>query len=183
LAGAAGLNTTLPLLVVGLLARVGLIQLGTPFDALAGDVTLVGLALLAAIEIIGDKVAGVDSAVHALQWPLAAAAGAILFASQNSVITWVSPELSILVGVLTAGGVHAARAAIRPAITTLTAGLGNPLVSTAEDASAVTLAVAALFAPLLAMLLLVGLGVGLVALAMWGARRGIAFGRSVFRPT
>jgi hypothetical protein len=183
LAGAAGLNTTLPLLIVGLLARLGLIQLGAPFDALAGDVTLAGLTLLAAIEILGDKIPGVDSVVQTLQWPLAAAAGAILFASQNSVVTWVSPELAILVGLLTAGGVHAVRTAVRPAFTTFTLGVGNPIVSFAEDALAATLALYALFAPLVAVLLVVVVGVVLILLAAIGARRGIAFGRSLIRPT
>jgi hypothetical protein len=183
LASAAGLNTTLPLLIVGLLARWGLIQLAAPFDALAGDVTLVGLVFLAAIEIFGDKVAGLDSVIHAVQLPLAAAAGAILFASQSSVVTWVSPELAILIGLLTAGGVHAVRATARPGVTMFTLGLGNPFVSIAEDVSAVTLAVVALFAPITALVLFVALAVTLIFLATYGARRGIALGRSVFRPT
>ena len=47
LAASAGLNTTLPLLIVGLLARFGLLALSAPYDALASDVTLSGLTLLA----------------------------------------------------------------------------------------------------------------------------------------
>jgi hypothetical protein len=154
LAASAGLNTTLPLLVVGLLARFGLLTLATPFDALSGDVALGGLALLALLELAGDKVPGLDSVVQTLQWPLAAAAGAILFASQTSVISWVSPELAILVGLLTAGTIHAARTAVRPMVTTFTMGLGNAFVSTAEDLLALLLAGLSLLAPALGLLLL-----------------------------
>jgi hypothetical protein len=155
LAAAAGLNTTLPLLIVGLLARSGLLTLAAPYDTLASDVALGGLALLALLEIAGDKVPGLDSLVQAVQWPLAAAAGAILFASQTSVISWVSPGLAVLVGLLTAGAVHAARAAVRPAVTAFTLGLGNTAVSAAEDLFAVALTGLAALAPLLGLLLLV----------------------------
>ena len=183
LAGAAGLNTTLPLLLVGLLARFGMIELAPPFDALSRDFTLVGLAVLALIEVVGDKVSGLDSLVHAVQGPLAAAAGAVLFASQTSVVTWVSPEVAILVGLLTAGGVHAARAAARPAVTTFTLGVGNPIVSALEDAYAVVLALVALFAPAIAVIFLVVLLAGLGFGVVFAARRGVAFRRSLLRHT
>jgi hypothetical protein len=38
LATSAGLNTTVPLLIVGLLARAGLVGLAAPYDALASNV-------------------------------------------------------------------------------------------------------------------------------------------------
>jgi hypothetical protein len=180
LAASAGLNTTLPLLVVALLARFGLIELAAPFDALASPVTIGGLALLALIEFLGDKVPALDSAVHLLQWPLAAAAGAILFASQTSVIRSVSPEIAILVGLLTASAVHAARASLRPAVTSTTFGLGNPLVSVAEDGAAVTLAGLAVLAPLLGLalaLVLVAVLVVAVVLAVRGGRRVLRWTR------
>lgn len=174
LAAAAGLNTTLPLLIVGLLARFGLLSLAGPYDALASDVALGGLAILALLEILGDKVPGLDSFVQAIQLPLAATAGAILFASQNSVVTSVSPGLAILVGVLTAGSVHAARASIRPAVTALTFGLGNTAVSFVEDAFAVLLSLLAILAPLAGFVLVVALAILLGLAARWAVRGGSA---------
>lgn len=153
LATSAGLNTTVPLLIVGLLARAGLLGLTAPYDALASDVALGGLVGLALLEVIGDKVPGWDTLVQTVQWPLAAAAGAILFASQTAAISWVSPEVAILVGLLTAGTVHAARAAVRPLVSATTFGLGNGAVSLAEDAGALMLTVAALLSPALAFAL------------------------------
>ena len=86
LAGASGLNATLPLLIVSLLARMGLIQLASPFDALESDIAFYGLLVLAVIEFAMDKVPALDSVGHAVMLPVAAAAGAILFASQTGTI-------------------------------------------------------------------------------------------------
>ncbi len=109
LAASAGLNTTLPLLCVGLLAHFGWLSLASPYDTLASPVALVVLAALAVTEFVADKVPAVDTAVHAAQWPLAGAAGAILFASQSGVVTHVAPPVALALGLLTAGGVHATR--------------------------------------------------------------------------
>jgi hypothetical protein len=157
LASAAGLNTTLPLLLVGLAARFGALTLAAPYDAIGSDVALVGLAVLAFLEFGADKVPGLDTVTQALQWPLTLTAGAILFASQQSVITDVSPGLAVLVGVLTAGGVHALRTAVRPVITASTFGLGNPAVSALEDGTSAGLVGLALLAPILIPLALVAL--------------------------
>jgi hypothetical protein len=171
LATAAGLNTTLPLLIVGLLARFGLLGLAAPYDALASDVALGGLFILALLEFVGDKVAGMDTIVQAIQLPLAAAAGAILFASQTSVVSWVSPGLAIIVGLLTAGAIHSVRTASRPVVTTFTLGVGNPVISLAEDGTAVALAATAIFAPILGLVLLL-LVLTLAAIAAsWVVRR------------
>jgi hypothetical protein len=172
LAGSAGLNTTLPLLTVGLLARWGLLRLSPPFDALSGDLTLAGLVLLAGLELVADKVSGADSIVHAIQLPLAAAAGAILFASQTSVISDVSPQLAILVGLLTAGAIHTARAAARPQMTMAFFGFANPLVSALEDAGALLLALTSALSPLLGFVLFLGLAVTALLALRWAIRSG-----------
>jgi len=171
LAASAGLNTTLPLLCIGLLARFGLIQLAQPYDALASPLALGVLVVLALAEFVGDKVPAVDTVVHALQWPLAAVAGAILFASQANLITRLSPEVALFVGLLTAAGVHGARAAARPVVTGTTLGTGNTAVSLAEDGYALTLAGAAALAPALGFVLLLVL-IAAIALAVAFAIRG-----------
>ena len=172
LAASAGLNTTLPLLCIGLLARLGLIQLAQPYDALASPLALGVLAALALAEFVGDKVPAVDSVVHALQWPVAAAAGAVLFASQANVITRLSPEISLLVGLLTAAGVHGARTAARPVVTGTTLGTGNTAVSLAEDGYALTLASTAALAPALGLVLLLLLIVAFALVVAWAIRSG-----------
>ncbi|TMF51962.1 MAG: DUF4126 domain-containing protein, partial [Chloroflexi bacterium] len=83
LAGASGLNATLPLLIVSLLARLGLVHLASPYDALASDIAFYGLIVLAVVEFAIDKIPALDSVGHAVMLPVAAASGAILFASQT----------------------------------------------------------------------------------------------------
>ena len=114
LAAATGLNASLPLLLVGLAARFGLITLVSPYDALGSTTALIGLAVIAVVEITADKIPGVDSIVHVLQGPVTLAAGAIIVASQQSMVQDVSPGLAILLGLFSAGGIHALRALARP---------------------------------------------------------------------
>ena len=157
LAAATGLNSTLPLLIVGLAARFGLLALAAPFDAVASDVALIGLAILAVAEIAADKIPGADTIFHIIQGPVTMAAGAILFASQQSLIQDVSPGLAILVGLLTAGGVHSLRAAVRPIVTVTTMGLGGPVVSGIEDVGAFGLTLMAIVAPVVAVVALIAI--------------------------
>src|SRR5688500_15403547 len=177
LAAATGLNSTLPLLIVGLAARFGLLTLMSPYDAVSSDVALIGLGVLALGEIAADKIPGADTIVHIVQGPLTMAAGAILFASQNSMIQDVSPGLAILVGLLTAGGVHTLRALVRPVVTVATMGLGGPVVSAAEDVGAVGLTLLALIAPFVAIVALVVL----VAVAARLVVRKLASRRATLR--
>jgi hypothetical protein len=138
------------------------------------------LIALAAAEFVGDKVPAVDSVVQVIQWPLAAVAGAIAFASQTQAVTWVRPELALLVGLLTATGVHGARTVARPLVTGATFGAGNSAVSLAEDAYAVTLAGASLVAPALALVLFLALAGAAVIVVVWVVRRGRRLHRRVF---
>jgi Domain of unknown function (DUF4126) len=173
LAAATGLNASLPLLLVGLAARFGLITLVAPYDALGSLTALIGLGVLALIEIAADKVPGVDSILHVVQGPVTLAAGAIIFASQNSVVQEVSPGLAIVLGVLSAGGIHTLRALARPVVNAATIGFGGPVVSAGEDVGAVGLTILALATPVLAIALLAVIVViaGRVALRRLGTWR------------
>ncbi len=62
-------------------------------------------------------------------------------------------------GLLIAGGVHTAKAVARPAVTAGTLGVGNPVVSLAEDAVSGVTTVVAIVAPIVLAVLL--------ALAVW----------------
>ena len=148
LAGASGLNASLPLLIVSLLARIGLIHLASPFDALESDIAFYGLIVLAVVEFGMDKIPVLDSIGHAVMLPVAAAGGAILFASQTGAVSTVHPGLvvlaSVLVGGSVAGIVHVVRSGVRPVANGVL--LGPPL-SLLEDISAAALASAAVLVP------------------------------------
>ena len=176
LAAATGLNASLPLLLVGLAARFGMITLAAPYDAVSSTVALIGLALLALVEIVADKIPGLDTIVHLVQGPVTIAAGAILFASQQSIVNDVSPGFAVLIGLLTAGGVHTLRAVARPIVNVATVGLGGPIVSAAEDVGSVSLTILALAAPLLGIVALIVIFAFTVRVAAQQllARRGVA---------
>lgn len=162
LAGAAGLNAYIPLLGVALLGRAHLITLSPPFDLLTHPVAIAALALLLALEVVVDKVPVADHVNDVVQTFIRPAAGALLFLGGSGAAGHVPPLVLLLAGLVTAFGVHATKAAVRPAVNVATLGVGAPVVSLVEDlVSAVTTLVAVLL-PVLVVLLLAGvLWVGL----------------------
>jgi hypothetical protein len=170
LAGATGLNATLPLLIVSLLDRLGLIHLASPYDALGSDIAFWGLLVLAVVEFAVDKVPALDSVGHAVMLPVAAAAGAILFASQTGAVTSMDPGLTVIVSLLAGGtiatAVHLTRAAVRPVANLAFLG---PLASLVEDAGSTALTLTAALVPILVPFLLALLV--LAAVMLWRRRR------------
>ena len=134
LAGASGLNASLPLLLISLLARLGLIQLAPPFDALQTDVAFYGILALAVVETTVDKIPALDSVGQALMVPLAATSGAIVFASQLGAIQQVDPGLQVVISLLLGGGtataVHLTRSAVRPVLNLALLGVMLPRFGT-----------------------------------------------------
>ena len=156
LSGAAGLNAYVPLLLIGVLQRLGFLHLSESYALLGNTWVLLGIAVVGALDFVGDKIPGIDHALHIFGGIINAAAGAVLFASHAG-LTRLDPGVSLLLGFVVAGSVQLGRTALRPASTALTGGLGNPLVSAAEDGTSLLLSVLAVFAPVLAVTLLLAL--------------------------
>jgi hypothetical protein len=154
LATASGLNAYLPLLTIGIFARLGWIQLASPFDLLTNIWVLLIIAALAAFDFVGDKVPAVDSVLHAAGIVISPIAGAILALAAQSDVATINPILVGAAGLIAAGGAHAVRTAARPVVTAATAGTGNVVVSAAEDGTALVLSVLAIVVPVLALILL-----------------------------
>jgi len=165
LAGAAGLNAWIPLLAAGLLDRAGQLQLAEPYDAIATTPGLIVLGVLFVLDFVGDKVPAIDSLLHAVGSVVHPASGAIVFAGPTETPTDVPTIVLYALGATVAGSLHATRATVRPASTTLTAGAGNPVLSFAEDVSSAVLSVVAVLAPLAGLLLLIVVAV--VAVLWW----------------
>ncbi len=179
LAGSAGLNAYIPLLLVALAARFPmgdpLIKLQAPYD-LMGSWWAIGLiAVLLVIEIVADKIPAVDTVNDGIQTFIRPAAGAILFAGSANVITDVHPILALGAGLLVAGGVHATKTAARPVVTVSTAGVGNPIVSTLEDITAFVVSLLAILLPIIAALLLFTLLIfAFIIVRRWRRRKVVA---------
>lgn len=154
LSGAAGLNPWLPLFVSAVLHRLDVVELGAPFDDLSTTGWLVALGALMTLDFVGDKVPIVDHALHAVGTVVAPASGAVLFTGQTGLETDIPSLLAIVLGALTAGTIHLGRASARPAATATTGGLGNPVLSFAEDLGSGLLTAIAFLLPVLAVVLL-----------------------------
>ncbi len=156
LSTAAGLNAYLPLLIVALTARfTNLIQLNKPWDALTSWWAIGTLAVLLVVEMTVDKIPAVDTVNDIINTVIRPVAGAVLFAANSGVVGEMHPELAFVCGLLVAGGVHAAKATVRPAVTAATAGTGNWLVSIVEDIVSFITSVLAILVPMLLVILLV----------------------------
>lgn len=165
LSASAGLNAYLPLLVVALTARFStLITLSPPYDVLTSGWVILVIAILLGIEAFADKIAAVDTANDILQTFIRPTAGAILFAASNSVISDIHPVLALMCGLLVAGGVHATKATVRPAVTATSGGVLNPAVSAIEDVMALIITVVSILVPLLVGFLM---GAICVAIVWW----------------
>ncbi|GGG49417.1 hypothetical protein GCM10011374_09880 [Kocuria dechangensis] len=184
LAASAGLNAYVPLVVLGLLDRyTQFVDLGPGFAWLSDGWVLGILAVLLAAEVVADKIPAVDSANDLLQTFVRPTAGGIVFGSSatsqiagiglgGQTATVTDPEaffashawVPVLTGVVIALVVHVTKAVSRPAANTLTAGAAAPVVSTAEDVSALALSLVAVFLPLLVLGVLAAVAVLLYVL-------------------
>ncbi len=161
LAGAAGLNAYIPLLIVAILGRAEVLHLTEPFDVLTSWWVIGALVVLLIVEFAVDKVPGADHVNDIIQTFIRPAAGAVLFAANAGIIRDASPVLALIVGLLLAFGVHATKAAVRPVVNATTVGLGAPVISVAEDATSAVASLLAVYAPALlvifiALLIFVG---------------------------
>jgi len=186
LAASAGLNAYIPLLTMGLLARfTDLIDLPSSWQWLSNGWVVAILAGLLAIEVVADKVPVVDHVNDVVQTVVRPTAGGLAFGAGSSAQTVTVSDpgsffgshqwVPVAAGVLIALCVHGVKAASRPVVNATTAGIGAPVVSTAEDVSSIVLSVLAILLPILVLLALVVL----ISSTIWvfrrrRARRGVA---------
>jgi hypothetical protein len=149
LAASAGLNAYIPLLIVALLGRFTTwFTLNSPWDALTSWWVIGALVVLTLIEFFADKAPAINHANDAIQTFVRPAAGAVLFAASAGAVSDIHPIVAMIAGLLVAGGVHTVKAAaVRPAVTATTGGLGNIPVSLAEDVAAIFISIAAIIVP------------------------------------
>ncbi len=165
LSGAAGLNAWLPAFAGALLTRLGVVELGEPFDELSKTPALVVLGVLTVADFVGDKIPAVDHVLHSIGTVIAPISGTVLFTGETD----ASLIVSLLAGGSTAGAVHAARSAVRPLSTVTTGGIGNPVLSLLEDLGSALLTLFAFVVPVLAVLAVVAVLV--LGLVLWRRAR------------
>lgn len=154
LSAATGFRIFVPLLVINLAARAGLLALAPSFEWIGETPALVTFAIATALEVGAYYVPWLDNFLDSVATPASVVAGMVVAAS---VITGIDPYLKWTLAVIAGGGVAGAVQAVtvgtRQASTITTAGFGNPLVSTVEMASSLGLSIMSILLPLLAFVL------------------------------
>jgi len=160
LGASTGLHTTLPLLLVAAAAHFGFgnFALRGDFAWLSTDTALIVLLIAAILETIADKVPAVDHALDVIgtfaRPVVATIAAASVFGHGDRTTAAI---VGLIVGAPAAFGVHAAKAGLRVGSSAMTLGCANPFISLIEDGLAAVLSLIAIFAPLIAVALLIGL--------------------------
>lgn len=156
LAASAGFRVFLPLFALSLAAYFNIIPLNESWAWVAGFPALIALGIAMIAEIFAYYIPFVDNLLDAIATPLAAIAGTAVMASTlidlDPMLTW---GLAIIAGGGTATAMQGMTSVTRFASSVKTGGLGNPVVSTAETGTAITLSTLSIFVPILALIIVV----------------------------
>jgi Domain of unknown function (DUF4126) len=123
--------------VVGLLARGSYVQLNASFAFLARDDALMIFGVATVIEFFGHKVVAIDHFLDAIGTVIRPAVGTLM---ASSMLVGMDPLAAVVLGLTVGGGtsltMHAGKAVARTKVSALMpfhGGIGNAIVSTAED--------------------------------------------------
>ena len=151
LSAACGFRIFVPLLIASLAGHFGVIDLTGNWAWLASWPAIITFMVATLAEITAYYISFLDNLLDTAAFPVATAAGTLLTASQ---LTEVDPMLQWTLAAIAGGGAAAsmqlATTKARALSSATTAGLGNPLLATAEVAGSTFLSGLALFFPILA---------------------------------
>lgn len=156
LAASVGFRVFLPLFALSLASYFGVWELNETWQWIGSIAALITLGVATLAEIFAYFIPWVDNLLDSIAIPLAAIAGTAVMVSTvanlDPVVTW---SLAIIAGGGTATAIKGAGASTRLASTVTTGGVANPLVSSVETGTAVVVATASIFAPILAAFLVI----------------------------
>jgi hypothetical protein len=162
LAASCGLRTFLPLFLLSLAARFHLfgVDLNPALGWVGSTSALIALGLATAVEVTADKVPLVDHALAAVGTVTRPMAGVL---AATAVMSHLDPTTAAIAGLIlgapTALAVHTAQTTTRAVSTVATAGLGNPIISLAEELLAALNVLLAMVLPILVPLVLIAAAV------------------------
>lgn len=171
LAAACGFRVFLPLAIMSIASKAGMVTPAESFAWVATWPAVIAFSTACIVEVAGYYIPWVDHALDAVATPAAVVAGALVAVSQfgnvDPLLGWTS---GIIGGGGLAGAVQGLTVLTRATSTATTGGVANPVVSTAENTAAATVATAAVVTPLVLGVVLV-LGAIVVARRVLIARR------------
>jgi Domain of unknown function (DUF4126) len=159
LATAVGFRIFAPMLLVGIAAKSGHLNLAEGFEWLGSDVALVMLGIAAVAEISAYFFPFFDHLLDSISGPVAMGAGTLLMASTLiDMEPWLRWSVALVAGGGLAGLTHFVSGLGRATSTATTGGLGNPVYATMELGLATLLTVLAVALPVAALALMIVLG-------------------------
>ncbi len=151
LAAACGFRVFVPLLVAGIAAKAGQIQLAPGFTWMSSAPAIAAFSVATALEIGAYYIPWLDNLLDTIATPAAVVAGILVSASALNVTSpFLRWALAVIVGGGAAGTVQAATTVVRTLSTAATAGTANPGISTAEAGFSFGISVLAVLIPIAA---------------------------------
>ncbi len=159
LAAACGFRVFVPLLVASIAVHAGYLSPSPEFAWLGSTPALLAFGVATVAEVLAYYVPWLDHALDTLASPAAVVAGSVLAAS---LAVDVDPFLRWTLAIIAGGGlaatVQSGTVAARGMSFSVSGGLANPVVATAELGGALATSALAVVAPWLAILGLAALG-------------------------
>ena len=156
LASASGFRVFFPVFGLSLAAYFNIIPLNESWAWIGGIPALISFGVAMIFEIFAYYIPFIDNLLDTIATPLATIAGFVVMASTMVDISpTVTNILSIIAGGGTAFAMQGLTTTTRLASSVKTAGLGNPVVATAETGTAITLTSLAIFIPIVAIIIVV----------------------------
>lgn len=156
LSASCGFRVFLPMLAANVAAMNGWITPHEGFQWLSTWPAFFSLLSATIAEVGGYYIPFIDNLLDTIATPAAVVAGTLLTTSfiqiESPVLQW---GLGLIVGGGTAGLVQAGTGLLRLLSSKTTVGLGNPVVSTAENVASFGLSGLAIFLPVIALVLVV----------------------------
>ncbi|MDX1285573.1 MAG: DUF4126 domain-containing protein [Draconibacterium sp.] len=150
LAASCGFRVFVPMLIAAIAARTGFLPVSESFEWLSSGTAIACFGVATLVEIIAYYVPFIDNLLDTISSPLAIGAGTLLAASvipmDSELFKWV---LALIVGGGAASVVQGATTVSRLGSSTVTAGLGNPVIASGENLAAIGLPVLTITWPLI----------------------------------
>jgi hypothetical protein len=151
LSASAGFRVFIPLLVAALAGKFGMLPLTESFEWMATWPAIICFGTATLVELIAYYLPVVDNFLDLITTPMAILAGTLLATSvlpvDNELLKWTS---GILLGGGAAGVMQTGTSLLRLFSTKSTAGIANPVVSTAEHMAALGTSVFSVLLPVIA---------------------------------
>ena len=156
LSASAGFRVFIPLLVAGLASHFGILSLGDSFQWMNSNPALICFGVASILEVLAYYIPFVDNLIDTIATPLSVGAGTLLmtsvFPAESEWMKWV---MGFIVGGGAAAAIQSGSAITRLLSSQLTAGTGNPVVSTTEGVAATGFSILSLVIPIFVAILII----------------------------